>query len=89
MPHIRFTQNIQRYVKCPPRDVGGRTVRESLEAVFADNPTARGYLLDDQGSLRKHVNVFVDGLPIRDRATLSDAVEPSAEIDVMQALSGG
>lgn len=89
MPHIRFTQNIQRYVKCAPRDVEGRTVRESLEAVFADAPLVRGYLLDDQGALRKHVNVFVDGLPIRDRTALSDAVEPSAQIDVMQALSGG
>jgi sulfur carrier protein ThiS len=89
MPHVRFTQNVQRYVACPPRDVDGRTVREALEAVFADNAVARGYFLVDQGELRKHVAVFVDGTPVRDRANLSDAIEPGTEIDVMQALSGG
>jgi hypothetical protein len=35
------------------------------------------------------MNVFVDGMQIRDRTALHDAVGPSAEIYVMQALSGG
>ncbi|MCE9591455.1 MAG: MoaD/ThiS family protein [Planctomycetes bacterium] len=89
MTHVRFTQNIQRHVACPPCDVEGSTVRQVLDAVFATNPRARGYFLDDRGALRKHVNVFLDGLPIRDRTNLSDAVADKSEIDVMQALSGG
>jgi sulfur-carrier protein len=84
---VRFTQNIQRHIACPPREVAARTVREALhEALSA---TARGYFLDDQGSLRKHVNIFVDGVPIRDRCGLSDALADGSEVDVMQALSGG
>jgi hypothetical protein len=86
---VRFTQNIQRHVACPPVEVSGATVREVLEAVFAGNERARGYVLDDQGALRKHMAVYVDGEPIRDRVGLSDAVPGAGKVDVMQALSGG
>lgn len=89
MPHVRFTENIQRHVACPAGTVKGTTVREALEAVFAVNERARGYVLDDQGGLRKHMVVFVNGRMIHDRAGLSDPVAPDAAIDVMQALSGG
>ncbi len=89
MPTVTFTRNIQRHVECPATEAPGTTVREVLEAVFAGNPRARSYVLDDQGGLRKHMAVFVDGTLIRDRATLSDPVRPEAGIYVMQALSGG
>jgi len=86
---VTFTANIQRHVTCPPKSVVGRTVNEVLNSVFGMNEKARGYILDDQGGLRKHMIVFVSGQPIRDRSTLSDAVPDGAEVYVMQALSGG
>jgi hypothetical protein len=89
MVRVAFTQNIQRHVACPPTDVEGRTVREVLDAVFAANERARGYVLDEQGALRKHMMVFVNGEQIVDRAGLSDAVPSGGEVYVMQALSGG
>lgn len=89
MPRVVFTANIQRHVQCPPSEVAGATVREALEAVFAANPRARSYVLDDQGRLRKHMVVFVDGQQVVDRAGLGDAVAHDGEIHVMQALSGG
>jgi hypothetical protein len=60
-----------------------------LDGVFAANPRLRGYVLDDQGALRRHMMVFVDGQQIEDRERLSDPVRPVSEIYVMQALSGG
>jgi hypothetical protein len=69
--------------------VPGRTVREVLDAVFANNPPARGYVLDDQGALRKHMSIFVDGRLISDRNKLSDAVGETSSVAVFQALSGG
>ncbi len=89
MPRVVFTENLQRHVKCPPVEVEGATVREALDAAFVGNEEARGYVLDDRGELRKHMNVLVDGLMVRDRAGLSDEVAADAEIYVMQALSGG
>ena len=89
MPQVKFTQNLSRHLSAPPREVAGTTVRQSLDQVFQTNPQLRGYLLDDQGRLRKHVVIFVDGEMIADREGLSDAVQPSSELYVMQALSGG
>ena len=89
MPSVVFTQNLQRHVSCPPAQAKGKTVREVLDAVFAGNERARGYVLDEQGALRKHMLVFVDNEMIRDRAHLSDPVAESSEIYIVQALSGG
>ena len=89
MAKVVFTANIQRHVACPPTTAPGTTVREVLDAVFANNPRARGYVLDDQGELRVHMVVFVEGRQIRDRQGLTDRVGPDAEVYVMQALSGG
>jgi hypothetical protein len=89
MPTVRFTQNIQRHVACPTREVAGATVREVIEGYFRSNERARGYVLDDQGKLRHHMAAFVDGQQIRDRDGLSDAVPESAVVDLVQALSGG
>lgn len=89
MPTVAFTENIQRHVPCPPTEVMGGTVREVLDSVFAGNPQARGYVLDEQGELRKHMAIFLDGRMIADRAGLSDAVRPDSKLYVMQALSGG
>lgn len=89
MPRVEVTQNLQRHVACPAQDVEGASVREVLEALFARVPALRSYVLDDQGAVRKHVVVFVDGEQILDRAQLSDAVKPSSSVYVMQALSGG
>jgi sulfur carrier protein ThiS len=89
MARVEFTANLQRHVTCPAAEAAGRTVREVLDNVFAGNAQARGYVLDDQSALRKHMAVFIDGVPLRDRRHLSDAVTESSKIYIMQALSGG
>jgi molybdopterin synthase sulfur carrier subunit len=89
MARIVFTANLQRHLAAEPQDVPGASVREVLEAAFAANPRLRGYILDDQGRLRRHVVVFVDGQTIQDRDGLGDAVRTDSELYVMQALSGG
>ncbi len=89
MPRVTFTANLQRHLDCPALDVGGGRVAEVLDAVFAQKPRLRSYIVDDQGRLRRHVNVFVNSQMIADRKELSDAVRPDDEVFVFQALSGG
>jgi hypothetical protein len=89
MARVAFTPNLQRHVSCPPADVPGSTVREVLDAVFAGNERARGYVLDEQGALRHHMVVFLNGQPIRDREHQSDPTPANSEVYVFQALSGG
>jgi len=89
MPEVRFTENLRRHLDTPECRVEGATVREALDEVFGTQPRLRGYVLDDQDRLRKHVVVFIDGDMLRDRDGLSDPVSADAELFVMQALSGG
>ena len=89
VPTVRFTESIQRHVQCPVREIAGRTLRDVLDGYFADNERARSYVLDDQGCLRKHMAIFIDGRQVRDRVGLSDPVDESAVVDLVQALSGG
>jgi sulfur-carrier protein len=85
MPRVVFTSHLQRHVRCAEAEVPGATVGAALDAVFRAQPQVRGYVLDEQGELRRHVFVFVDGR----RARLGDAVPAGAAIHVMQALTGG
>jgi molybdopterin synthase sulfur carrier subunit len=89
MARVSFTPALQRFLAAPPVEVAGGTLREALAAVFARRPELRGYVLDDQGALRRHVVVYVNGAPARDRTGLADAIGPTDEIYVLQALSGG
>jgi sulfur-carrier protein len=89
MAHVHFTSNLRRHVDCPSLTCNGETVRKVLDHVFAMNPRLETYVLDDQGALRKHMRILVDGLAVTDRVLLADVVMPTSEIWVMQALSGG
>jgi molybdopterin converting factor small subunit len=89
MPTVSFTSALQRFLAAPSADVEGATVGEALAAVFAKRPQLRGYVLDDQGAVRRHVSIYVNGEPIGDRTRLSDEVGPRDEIYVLQALTGG
>lgn len=89
MARVVFTSNLARHVAVPPTEASGHTVREVLDVVFAQHEVARGYVVDEQGALRTHMVIFVNGEPISDRAGLTDRVPEGAEIYVLQALSGG
>jgi molybdopterin converting factor small subunit len=89
MGRICFTANLQRHLPAPEASFTGRTVRAALEEVFAANPRLRSYIVDEQGRLRQHVNVFINDRPVSDRVALSDALADTDELFVFQALSGG
>jgi hypothetical protein len=86
---VHFTQNLATHTHCPTADLAAGTVAELLERYFERWPAVRGFVLDDQGEVRKHVKVHVDGRNLRDRRRLSDPLERDSEVYVFQALSGG
>ena len=89
MATVHFTAALKRFLPVPTAEVTGETIGAALDQVFRASPRLRGYVLDDQGSLRVHVKIFVNGLPVRDPSRLSDRIGPADEIHVIQALSGG
>lgn len=89
MATLSFTGNLRRHLQTPSAQVPGTTVQEVLQGYFAQQPQLRGYVLDDQGAVRKHVAIFRNRELIRDRRRLSDPVADDDEVFVTQALSGG
>jgi sulfur carrier protein ThiS len=89
MPSIAFTAHLREIGPVEPLSGRGATVADLLDMVAADYPRVKSYVLDDQGRVRKHVAVFIDGsLQPRERV-LTVPLEPTAKVYVMQALSGG
>jgi hypothetical protein len=90
MAHVSFTRHLRRYF--PDLDeieLPARTLRELVERLEARHPGISAYLVEDDGSLRKHVNVFVENRMLEDRRALSDPLRPDARVHFLQALSGG
>jgi len=85
---VHFTAHLRHVAPAGAVAASGATVREVLADVFARYPQLRGYVLDDQGRVRVHIAVFLDGEHLR-RDILDRAVKPDSELYVLQALSGG
>jgi molybdopterin converting factor small subunit len=66
-------------------EVAGATVGELLHDLERAQPAVGGWILDERGRIRRHINVFVNG----ERGREETAVSPDARIDVLPAISGG
>ena len=89
MPTVEFAPALTRHVPCPAQQVDGATLRAALDDAFRSAPAMRGYVLDEQGAVRKHVAVFVNARMIESRARLDVPLSPGDKVMVIQALTGG
>ena len=90
MAKVKFTSALKRFFpSLTELDIPGDSVREALRNVEQRYPGMMKYLTEDNGALRKHVNIFLKGELIKDRLTLNDAVNARDELLIFQALSGG
>jgi sulfur-carrier protein len=65
--------------------VDGACVGDVLAALERDHPAMRGWILDERGALRRHINVWVNG----ELGELGTPVASDDRVDVLPALSGG
>ncbi len=65
--------------------IDATSVAELLRKFEQANPALSGWILDERGCVRRHINVFVNG----ERAAGSTPVGPADKIDVLPAISGG
>ncbi|WP_137936277.1 MoaD/ThiS family protein [Chitinivorax sp. B] len=89
MPTIAFTRHLRQYLPITLQSFPGETLEALLVRVFTEYPSGRLYVLDEQGRLRRHIAIFVDGVMLQDRQSLNVPLRPDSEVYVMQALSGG
>lgn len=89
VPTVRFAPALTRHVPCPPQDVPPGSVRTALAAAFQAAPRLMHYVLDEQGALRKHVALFVNGEMLLRDGALDRPLAPGDQVMVIQALTGG
>lgn len=89
MPLVTFAPALTRHVPCEPQQVAAGSLAEALDRALAAAPALRGYVLDDQGAVRKHVAVFVNGHMIASRSRLDQPLAAADRVLVIQALTGG
>ncbi len=90
MVKVKFTSALKRFFPSLSETmVEANNIREVIKALEMSHPGLSGYLVDDAGRLRQHVNVFVKDNLIKDRVKLSDSVKENDEVLIFQALSGG
>lgn len=66
-------------------ELEGATVAEVLKALEREHPDTRGWILDERGAIREHINVFVN----KEYGREDTSVAPSDRLHVLPAISGG
>lgn len=92
MPRIEVTRHLFAFfpsLEGRELSVSGSTVADVVREVEKIAPGFAFYVCDELGRMRQHVNVFVDGRPVKDRGTLTDPVGKDSRVLILQALSGG
>jgi sulfur-carrier protein len=89
MPTVEFAPALTRHVPCPRQEVLAGTLATVLDAAFTAAPALRPYVLDEQGAVRKHVAVFVNGEMLPRATALVRELGAADRVMVIQALTGG
>ena len=63
----------------------GDTVADVLRALEQEHPDVKGWILDEQGNIREHINVFVN----KEYGREDTALGPTDRVHVLPAISGG
>ena len=90
MAKVHFTHHLNEFFPdLASREISSNTVRELVAALDAHWPGLTYYIVNEQGRLRQHVALWVDGQLVEDREHLSDPLRPDSTVHILQALSGG
>jgi len=70
-------------------EVAPSSVGEALAELWKLHPGLRDRVVNEQGQLRQHVNVFLDSENIRRKESLATQVADGSELTILPAVSGG
>ena len=66
-------------------ELDGATVVDVLRALEQEHPGVKGWILDEQGNIREHINVFVN----KENGREETALGPADRVHILPAISGG
>jgi molybdopterin converting factor small subunit len=90
MPTVRFPNVMKYYVNNQTEFfVPASTVQDLVDQVVELYPSVKFHLVDSDGSLRKHFNVFVNNIHIRDLEGMETRLKEDDEVILMASAAGG
>jgi molybdopterin converting factor small subunit len=86
MPVVRLRGQLKKLAgESSDHELSGGSVMELLRELEREHPGLDGWIVDESGAIRRHINVFVNG----ERVGADDAVGPDDTVDILPAISGG
>lgn len=85
MAIVRLRGPLEKLAGGREHQVDGENVSEVLQALEREHTALDGWILDERGVIRQHINVFVSSEP----ATAETAVGADDRIEILPAISGG
>lgn len=90
MVKVKFTSALKQFFPdLSTQELEGASIKELISSIEFIYPGMQDYLLEEDGSLRRHVNIFVRDEMMVDRHSLSDTLIDGDDVLIFQALSGG
>jgi molybdopterin converting factor small subunit len=90
MPIVRFPAVMKFYVDNQTEfPVPAGTVNELIERVVAQYPSVKFHLVDSDGNLRRHFNIFVNGTHIRELKGMDTKLQENDKVILMASAAGG
>ena len=92
MPHVTLARHLYAFfpkLEGKEINVDAETAADVVKEMEKLAPGFAFYICDERGSLRTHVNLFIEENMVSDRKKLSDRVKPDSKVYILQALSGG
>lgn len=85
MANVRLRGQLEKLAGSSQLTIAGGTVTDLLTSLEEEHSGLEGWILDERGVLRRHINVFVNGEP----AEPDTAVAEKDKVEILPAISGG
>ena len=90
MPTVRFPAVMKYYVNNQSEfSVSASTTSELIERIIEQYPSVKFHLVDAEGNVRKHFNIFVNGTHIRDLEGMATSLKEDDKVILMASAAGG
>ena len=90
MPIVRFPAVMKYYVDNQSEfSVSASTAGELIEKITEQYPSVKFHLVDAEGKLRRHFNIFVNGTHIRDLNGMETPLKEEDKVILMASAAGG
>jgi len=87
---LRIPSPLRRFTDGQSKlDVNSSTVGEVLNELFQAYPEIKKLLIEEDGSLRNFVNIFIDGEDIRQKGGMDAEVKDGADVRIIPSIAGG